>query len=121
MAEGNFRTYLRGDMVKAKKYFYVLRPVLACRWILQRGTPPPMLFSELMESQLPDCLKGTVTNLLQLKMHAPEVRMILRITQLTDYLDESITAVREQIQRLAKDPLHDWKELDALFLSELKM
>ena len=47
--------------------------------------------------------------------------MILRITQLTDYLDESITAVREQIQRLAKDPLHDWKELDALFLSELKM
>ena len=80
-----------------------------------------MLFSELMESQLPDCLKGTVTNLLQLKMHAPEVRMILRITQLTDYLDESITAVREQIQRLAKDPLHDWKELDALFLSELKM
>ena len=121
MAEGNFRTYLRGDMVKAKKYFYVLRPVLACRWILQRGTPPPMLFPELMESQLPSSLKGTVTDLLQLKTHAPEVRMIPRIARLTDYLDESISAVREQIQRLPADPFRDWEELDALFLSELKM
>ena len=29
MAEKNYRGYLRGDMVKAKKYFYVLRPILA--------------------------------------------------------------------------------------------
>ena len=45
MAEGNYREFLKGDMVKAKKYFYVLRPILACRWILEKGTPPPMLFS----------------------------------------------------------------------------
>lgn len=45
MAEGNYREYLQGEIVRAKKYFYVLRPVLACRWILDRGTPPPMLFS----------------------------------------------------------------------------
>ena len=48
MAEGNYREYLQGEIVRAKKYFYVLRPVLACRWILDRGTPPPMLFSELI-------------------------------------------------------------------------
>jgi predicted nucleotidyltransferase len=33
MAEGNYREYLRGDEVWVKKYFYVLRPVLACQWI----------------------------------------------------------------------------------------
>lgn len=43
MAEGNYRDYLRGEMVRAKKYFYVLRPILACKWILEKGTPPPML------------------------------------------------------------------------------
>ena len=47
MAEGNYREYLKTEMVRAKKYFYVLRPVLACRWILERGIPPPMLFREL--------------------------------------------------------------------------
>ena len=57
MAEGNYREFLRGDMVKAKKYFYVLRPILACLWILEKGTPPPMLFSELLESQLDEALK----------------------------------------------------------------
>lgn len=30
MAEGNYREYLKGDLIRAKKYFYVLRPVLAC-------------------------------------------------------------------------------------------
>lgn len=49
MAEGNYQEFLKGDLVRAKKYFYVLRPVLACRWILDHGTPPPMLFSELMK------------------------------------------------------------------------
>ncbi|MEI3191266.1 MAG: nucleotidyltransferase domain-containing protein [Lachnospiraceae bacterium] len=33
MAEKNYRGYLKGELVRAKKYFYVLRPVLACRWI----------------------------------------------------------------------------------------
>ena len=31
MAEGNFREYLKGEMVLVKKYFYVLRPILACK------------------------------------------------------------------------------------------
>ena len=34
MAAGNYREYIKGDMIKAKKYFYVLRPVLACFLIL---------------------------------------------------------------------------------------
>ena len=53
MAEGNYRDYLKGELVRAKKYFYVLRPVLACRWILEKQTPPPMLFSELASAELP--------------------------------------------------------------------
>lgn len=44
MAEGNYREYLRGDMVKAKKYFYVLRPILACRWILEKVLRPQCSF-----------------------------------------------------------------------------
>ena len=35
MAEGNYKKYLRTEMVKAKKYFYVLRPLLAGQWILE--------------------------------------------------------------------------------------
>ena len=48
MAKGNYREYLKTDEVKLKKYFYVIRPILACKWILDKKTAPPMLFSELM-------------------------------------------------------------------------
>ena len=119
MAEGNYREYLKGDMVKAKKYFYVLRPILACRWILEKGTPPPMLFSELMESQLPDYLEETVRDLLELKVNSPEIKLIPRIDILNDYMDWSITEVKEQIELLPKETAHGWKELDELFLSVL--
>ena len=121
MAEGNYREFLRGDMVKAKKYFYVLRPILACRWILDKGTPPPMLFSELMESQLDEALKETVYELLDLKMNAPEVKMIPRIDVLNAYLDRSISEVKEMIERLPKEQTHEWEELNELFLSVLEL
>ena len=81
MAEGNYRDYLRGEMVRAKKYFYVLRPILACKWILEKGTPPPMLFTDLVKSELPDDLSETVYQLLDLKINSPEIKEIPRIDQ----------------------------------------
>ena len=121
MAEGNYREFLKGDMVKAKKYFYVIRPILACRWILEKGTPPPMLFSELMESHLDEALKETVYELLDLKMNAPEVKMIPRIDVLNAYLDRRISEVKEMIERLPKEQTHEWEELNELFLSVLEL
>lgn len=120
MAEGNNRAYLGGETVRAKKYFYVLRPVLACRWILEKGTPPPMLFAELAESQLDAGLKDTVAQLLDLKMHVPEVREIPRVAVLNQYLEESFAEIRARIEQLPEEPAHSWEELDALFLSELR-
>ncbi len=121
MAEGNYREYLKGDMVRAKKYFYVLRPVLACRWILERGTPPPMLFSELMKAELPEELSHTVGQLLKLKMNSPEVKLIPRISELNKYLDASILEIKATVKALDESSVPDWDELNQLFLQELKI
>ena len=44
MARGNWREYLHGPTVKPKKYLYILRPLLACRWIeAGRGMAPVAL------------------------------------------------------------------------------
>ena len=121
MAEGNYREFLHGDMVKAKKYFYVLRPILACLWILEKGTPPTMQFVELMESQLDEDLKEPVYNLLDLKMKAPEVKMIPRVDVLNTYLARSMAEVKEMIEDLPKEQAHEWEELNELFLSVLEL
>lgn len=76
MAQRNYREFLTGENVKIKKYFYVLRPVLACRWVLNRNTPAPMRFSELAEAELPAELFDEVRRLLKLKTEFPEIKEI---------------------------------------------
>ena len=119
MAEGNYREYLKGDLVRAKKYFYVLRPVLACQWILDWGTPPPMLFSELLKAELPVELIDVVNQLLELKMNSPEVKLIKRISEINAYLDESIPSIKSAVRLLDDSLTPDWNELNQLFLREL--
>ena len=116
MAEGNYRDYLKSDMVKIKKYFYVLRPVLACKWILHKQTKPPMLFSALMESELEPSLKPVINHLLDIKMNAPEIKEIPKIEEINNYLDEVMAAVHEEIFAYPGEHRADWAPLNELFL-----
>jgi predicted nucleotidyltransferase len=53
MAHGNWRDYLRDRReVGLKKYLYVFRPLLACRWIERRLGQVPMRFAHLVENVL---------------------------------------------------------------------
>ena len=120
MAEKNKREYLEGDLVKVKKYYYVLRPVLACRWILEKKTPPPMLFSELMEAELPDALRADVNRLLDLKQNSPEVKMTAKVDTINTYLEDSIADIQNILKSLEETNPADWQELDDLFLQQLQ-
>ena len=120
MSEGNYRPYLKADMVKAKKYLYVIRPLLACRWILTKRTPPPMLFSELVKTQLESALKPVVDDLLKLKMSTPEVGEIPRIALLNDYIERELHSIRMQIEVMPIASQKAWEPLNTLFLSALE-
>ena len=41
MAQRNFKEHLQGDSIRLKKYFYVLRPLLAVKWIDEGKAFPP--------------------------------------------------------------------------------
>lgn len=120
MAERNYRKSLKYEMVKAKKYFYVLRPILACRWILDKGTPPSMLFSELMRSELPESLLTDVTGLLDLKVNSPEIKEIPRIDRINQYLEQSIEEIKMILRQMDGRKEVVWEELNTLFLKTLR-
>ena len=120
MAESNYREYLKRDTVWAKKYFYVLRPVLACQWILDKGTPPPMLFSQLKDAELPDALQPAVDRLLDIKMNAPELKYIPKVDVVNDYLDNAIPEIRNRIAAMPEERERSWDELNRLFLRTLE-
>jgi len=121
MAQGNSHGIQKGEMVRARKYFYVLRPVLACRWVLEKETPPPMLFTDLAEAELPLSLKEEVKNLLYLKINFPEIKEIPKITVLNDFLDAEMANIKAKLSELDEKNENDWEKLNDLFLSALSM
>ncbi|MBQ8836183.1 MAG: nucleotidyltransferase domain-containing protein [Clostridia bacterium] len=116
-AKSNYREYLKGEMVKYKKYFYVLRPLLACKWILAEGTPPPMLFSKLMDRCLDESMKEEVEKLLYIKIHTPEVGVGKRIDKINDYLDKGIREIEDTVATISNKETRGWDELNEIFLS----
>ena len=53
MARGNMREYLKGERVWVKKYFYILRPVLACLWVEKGLGVVPIEFRLLVDGTVP--------------------------------------------------------------------
>lgn len=48
MAKTTFLEHLQGEQVSLKKYFYVLRPLLAMRWLARYQRPAPIEFDKLL-------------------------------------------------------------------------
>lgn len=119
-AAGNYREYLKSEMVRSKKYFYVVRPILACKWILKENTPPPMLFSQLVESCLEDELKSIVNNLLEMKQSLPEIGQIPKIIELNEYIEKNLAELKEQIDTIPNNYQNSYHELNKLFILALE-
>jgi uncharacterized protein len=91
MAQGNIREYLRGEIVWRKKYFYVLRPLLALRWIERELGPVPMEFSKLVEATVTDeQLRCAINDLVVAKRAAVEMDRRPRIPAISDFIEEEI-------------------------------
>ena len=118
-ARHHIKEYLQGEMVRPKKYFYALRPILACRWVLDRKTPPPVLFSALADAELPAGLVPSVDRLLDLKINGPEKMVIPPIREINRYLDDSMEELTIAMSQLPEEAQRDWAPLNQFFLDEI--
>lgn len=110
--------YLSGDKVKPKKYFYALRPILACRWIEKYHSVPPILFDDLVKELLPSQMKEHVSRLLDIKINGPEGMEIDPIVPIQDYILANIQELDAYVQSVTEEK-KDWKALNQFFLEEL--
>ncbi|WP_338848313.1 nucleotidyltransferase domain-containing protein [Massilia sp. W12] len=91
MAKTNYRGYLRTEMVRLKKYFYVLRPLLAARWIGRYGAAAPIEFARLAPLLGDDApLNQAVQDLLALKRHTPELGLAPAIPLLNAFIEAEL-------------------------------
>lgn len=112
MGRGNFREYLQGEQVRAKKYLYVLRPLLAAKWVLQRDDAPPMAFEQLVQALVTDpAVQRDIDELLVVKRRSGEQEWLPARPVLNTYL-EQLMAELDQAQPAIGQP--DMRALDEL-------
>lgn len=121
MAEGNYREYLKGEVVRVKKYFYVLRPIMACMWTEKYGTQPPMLFEELMNSlHLDRELVQEINKLLVIKRSAKEMDNHKSIKIINEFLEEKIKYYKNYVKELDSNQNYNIEVLDELLIDILQ-
>lgn len=114
-ANKNYHEYLKEEMVKYKKYFYVLRPILACKWIEKKACPPPVLFQALADEALEDDMKELVQDLVKKKMEMVEAEKGRRIDRLNAYIEDSLSYFKKKADGMEDDRNKDWSKLNELF------
>jgi predicted nucleotidyltransferase len=114
MAQGNYREFLRRERVWRKKYFYVLRPLLACRWIESERGPVPMEFERLVDATVRDpALRGAIDALLAEKRAGDELGEGPRIEPISAFIESELA--RHEHDR----PAHARRLADAAPLNAL--
>lgn len=114
MATNTLRDDLQAEQVKLKRYFYALRPALACLWIIEKQGVPPMEFKPLRALIADEVIQMHIDKLLERKKDANEKAFIEPVMELNDWLSEQLEYCKEKLSPLPsvrKDTL----ELDAVF------
>ena len=102
-------------MVRLKKYFYVLRPILACEYIRENQKSPPMLFEDLL-CYLDGEVKNEVLKLLELKMGTFELGEGKTVACINRYIEDKISEFEEYAKSMLVFQKPEWDTLNNLFL-----
>lgn len=123
-AKHDYKQFLQSETVNPKKYFYALRPILACNWILEHETPPPVLFDTLCKETLPIPLKSTIDYLLDIKINNPEKTTINAIPYLNGYLKDNFFKFDDILKNMPNGYEHTWslgwEPLNEFFIKNLE-
>lgn len=114
MAANTLRDDLQAEGVKLKRYFYALRPALACLWIAEKQTVPPMEFEPLRALITNVTVQNLIDDLLNRKKDADEKALITPVAALNHWLAETLEYGRERLPALPS-ARKDILALDVLF------
>jgi len=115
MARRNNREFLRGDVVRRKKYLYVLRPLLAMRWLEDGRGAVPIEFAQLLEAGVHDsAVRVAIDELIQEKRRGFEQDSGPPIPEISDFIDAELATLEGiSVERRAFAP--DVEELNGVF------
>ena len=108
--------YLQREDCNMKRFLYYLRGVLACRWIEQRKTLPPVAFEELVDVVVDDAsIREAIRSLIEIKKSGTECSIAVVDQGLMTYarrLADDYNKIVNEFRPLIEKPTDD--ALDAI-------
>ena len=118
-ARSTLEKYLLEEQVKYKKYFYALRPLLACQYIEQYNRVPPVLFNDLLQMDLPKELRQGIDELLEVKKVTDEKEKNPHMPVIIDFIKTESERQKQLVEVMEDDRRKEWDTLNQLFLDVL--
>jgi len=120
MAKGNFREYLKKEVVPLKKYFYVLRPLMAIMWLEKYNSPAPIEFEvlrKLVSNNKP--LNDAISDLLVRKRASLEKEYAPAVPIINEFIESELKR-HENYADSNKKRDADFESLNLLFKATLE-
>lgn len=96
MAHTNQREFSQKELVKLKKYLYVLRPIFACLWMEKFNAMPPIEFPRLLDELLPSGeLRREIDELLRKKRLAGESEVAPKIPAISLFIEAELARLKQ--------------------------
>lgn len=120
MAKRNQCQFLRKKEVQIKKYFYVLRPLFACKWMEAYRTFPPMLFQYVLKQLLePSSLKQEINQLINWKIIGKETARHTDFPLIDEFINSELQRLSVVVAQMKHQPSDRTNDLDTLFRQTL--
>ena len=120
-ANSTLQGFLQGEMIRYKKYFYALRPLLCCHWIGRYHTVPPMEFEKLLamfdepDDVLTPELYEAIRELLARKAETEEKDLNPQMPVIIDFIRDDCARQKQISDAAVDDHRHDYGELNDAF------
>ncbi len=111
MARGNAREYLFKGKARLKKYFYVLRPLLAIRYIQECRGIPPIEFQKLVDAVAPNEIKPMIASLLEQKKRTNELGFGEPIPEINRFIESELERHGNDFKGQGRPDMHDGKSM----------
>ncbi len=124
-ANSTLQGFLQGEMIRYKKYFYALRPLLCCHWIERYHEIPPMEFEKLLamfdepDDVLTSELYVGIQELLARKAVTEEKDLNPQMPEIIDFIRGDCARQKQISDAAPNDHRHDYGELNDAFRSLL--
>ena len=92
LCRNNYEKYIKtGNHVTYKKYLYVFRGLICARWVSNKDSVPPIIFTEAVDGLndvIPKDVIDGLKDIIKIKSDGNEKDAILQITYLDNYVEE---------------------------------